>query len=84
MFLDESLFADYSIPISNAVSDQRSPWHQQGGFKTKVQVEYVDNQPVHVSRGQFIKISSKSMKYNKALVEYIIGHYQDKKQNNRG
>jgi len=84
MFLDEALFADDNIPMSNTVSAERSPWHQQGGFKTKVQVEYVDNQPVHVSRGQFIKISSTAMKYNKALVEYIIGHYQDKKQNNRG
>lgn len=84
MFLDEDLFADYRIPISDTVSDERSPWHQPGGFKTKVQVEYANDQPVHVSRGQFIKISSKSMKYNKALVEYIIAHYPDKKQNNRG
>lgn len=84
MFLDEALEADASIPYSNTVSDERSPWYQKGGFKTKVQVEYVDDQIVHVSRGQFIKINPKEMKYNKALVEYIIGHYQDKKRNNRG
>jgi hypothetical protein len=75
MFLDEDL---------DTVSDERSPWYQKGGFKTKVQVEYVDDQIVHVSRGQFIKINPKEMKYNQALVEYIIGHYQDKKPNNQG
>ena len=84
MFLDEDLFKDYSIPISDTVSDERSPWHQPGGFKSKVQVEYVNDKPVHVSRGQFIKISPKSMKHNKALVEYIIAHYPDKKPNNQG
>jgi len=84
MFLDEALEADANIPYSNIVSDERSPWYQKGGFKRKVQVEYVDDQIVHYSRGQFIKINPKEMKYNQALVEYIIGHYQDKKRNNRG
>lgn len=84
MFLDEDLFSDDNIPTSDTVSDERSPWHQPGGFKTKVQVEYVDGEIVHVSRGQFIKISSNSMTQNKALVEYIIAHYPDKKPNNQG
>ncbi len=84
MFVDWEAYQNPENPIEDTVSEARSPWYEEGGFKDKVQVEYVDGEIVHVSRGQYIKISPKSLPQNRALIELILSRYPDRKANNRG